>query len=180
MGRGRGAAARALVEQWLDWNQCRLSPVVIDIVLNTVFMGENGDQAAAQRGREALPELAGVLEATVAAMADLGAAPDTVYACVGPAIAQASYEVGPEFPAPFLEQDPDNTALFRPGARAGHALFDLAGYAARRLGALGLAGVAVLDHDTYRDAGRFFSYRRGVHRDEPAYGRGLSAIALAP
>ena len=56
-------AARALVEQWLDWNQCRLSPVVIDIVLNTVFMGENGDQAAAQRGREALPELASVLEA---------------------------------------------------------------------------------------------------------------------
>ena len=37
--------------------------MVIDIVLNTVFMGENGDQAAAQRGREALPELASVLEA---------------------------------------------------------------------------------------------------------------------
>ena len=124
--------------------------------------------------------LAGVLEATVAAMADLGAAPDSIHACVGPAIARESYEVGPEFPAPFLDQDPDNAALFRPGARAGHALFDLAGYAARRLGRLGLAGVTVLDHDTYRDSERFFSYRRGVHRDEPAYGRGLSAIALAP
>jgi glutathione S-transferase len=56
-------AARASVEQWLDWNQCRLSPVVIDIVLNTVFMGDGGDQHAAERGRRALPELAQILEA---------------------------------------------------------------------------------------------------------------------
>lgn len=60
-------AARALVEQWLDWNQCRLSPVVIDIVLNTVFMGEHGDKNAAQRGQDALPELAQILESGLAA-----------------------------------------------------------------------------------------------------------------
>jgi glutathione S-transferase len=31
---------RARVDQWLDWNQCRLSPAVIDIVFNTLFAGE--------------------------------------------------------------------------------------------------------------------------------------------
>ena len=53
----RGPQARAQVDQWLDWNQCRLGSVVVDIVLNSVFMGERGDQAAIARGRERLPEL---------------------------------------------------------------------------------------------------------------------------
>ncbi|HET9861931.1 MAG TPA: glutathione S-transferase family protein [Steroidobacteraceae bacterium] len=54
---------RAKVEQWLDWNQCRLSPTVVDIVLNSVFLGSAGDQAAIARGRSRLPELWSILEA---------------------------------------------------------------------------------------------------------------------
>jgi glutathione S-transferase len=56
-------AQRATVEQWLDWNQCRLSPAVVDIVLNTVFLGERGDAAAIERGRTRWMELEPVLEA---------------------------------------------------------------------------------------------------------------------
>lgn len=54
---------RARIDQWLDWNQCRLSPTVIDIVLNKVFMGDAGDVQAIKRGTEILPELAAILEA---------------------------------------------------------------------------------------------------------------------
>lgn len=53
---------RAAVEQWLDWNQCRLSPAVVDIVLNSVFLGERGDAAAVERGRNKLRELEPILE----------------------------------------------------------------------------------------------------------------------
>lgn len=53
---------RAAVEQWLDWNQCRLSPAVVDIVLNSVFLGERGDKAAIERGRSRLPELEQIIE----------------------------------------------------------------------------------------------------------------------
>lgn len=52
---------RALVDQWLDWNQCRLSPIVVDIVLNQVFLKEAGDSEAIRRGKEALPELIDIL-----------------------------------------------------------------------------------------------------------------------
>lgn len=37
----------AKVEQWLDWTQCQLFPLVRLIVLNRVFMGKNGDLNAA-------------------------------------------------------------------------------------------------------------------------------------
>ncbi|HKO91456.1 MAG TPA: glutathione S-transferase family protein [Polyangiaceae bacterium] len=55
-------ARLAVVEQWLDWNQSRLSPAVIDIVMNSVFLGERGDKTAIARGRNKLQELEPILE----------------------------------------------------------------------------------------------------------------------
>jgi len=122
--------------------------------------------------------LAGVAEATVAAMAELGAAPSRIYAVIGPCIAQRSYEVGPDFPKPFLEQSPSNADFFAPSTREGHWMFDLLGYLGRRLGALDLKFVSGVPYDTCREEDRFFSYRRATLRGEPDYGRHLSAIAL--
>ncbi len=58
---------RARVEQWLDWNQCRLSPAVIDIVRNKLFRGDKGDKEAIVRGEANLRELAPILDAGLAA-----------------------------------------------------------------------------------------------------------------
>ncbi|WP_366552937.1 peptidoglycan editing factor PgeF [Aquibaculum sediminis] len=119
----------------------------------------------------------GVLEATVDAMEALGARRDAIIAGIGPCIAQRSYEVGPDFPAPFLAQGEENRDLFRPGA--GDRLhFDLKDYVARRLHRAGLRQVQPLPCDTCSEEERFFSYRRACLRGEPDYGRQLSAIAL--
>ena len=123
--------------------------------------------------------LAGVAEATVAAMIALGARGDQIHAAIGPCIGPASYEVGPEFPGPFLAQDHSNTMFFVPAARAGHLMFDLGGYLKTRLGMLNLAAVHRLTHDTCGDPDHFFSYRRAVIHGEDDYGRVLSVIALA-
>ena len=121
----------------------------------------------------------GVLEATVTAMTNLGAAPKRIAATIGPCIAQPSYEVGPEFPAPFLAEDAANAAFFVAAARTGHFLFDLPGYVARRLARLGLTRVMRTGGDTAAEPDRFFSYRRSCLKKEPDYGREISAIALA-
>ena len=121
----------------------------------------------------------GVLEATVAAMGALGAEPSRLVAAIGPCIAQASYEVGPEFPAPFLAQDATNLAFFVPARREGFFLFDLPGYIARRLKRLGLGRVEQTGGDTAGEPDRFFSYRRSCLLKEPDFGRGISAISLA-
>ncbi|MBT9548740.1 MAG: glutathione S-transferase family protein [Candidatus Sericytochromatia bacterium] len=52
---------RAQVDQWLDWNQCRLATPVVQIVMNQVFLGEKGDLAAIEKGLQALPELWAIL-----------------------------------------------------------------------------------------------------------------------
>ncbi len=121
--------------------------------------------------------LAGVLDVTVRAMAALGAEPARIRAGFGPAIAHASYEVGPEFPAPFLAQDPAHERFFAAAAN-GKFRFDLPGYVLARLAALHLAAVETTGGDTAAEAQRFFSYRRSRLQGEPDYGRLLSAIAL--
>ena len=124
--------------------------------------------------------LTGITDATLAAMENLGAERRRIVAGIGPAICQRSYEVGPEFPGPFLEQDLANKCFFCPSSRAGHFRFDLKGYVARRLAQAGAGQVQCLPSDTCAEEERFFSYRRSCLRGEADYGRGLSAIALQP
>ena len=124
--------------------------------------------------------LNGVLEAAVEAMLGLGARASETRAAIGPSIGAASYEVGPEFPAPFLARSVQDEDLFAPANRDGHFFFDIVGYVARRLGNLGLAAVDATGGDTCAEAGRFFSYRRSVHRGEADYGRNISIVALGP
>jgi hypothetical protein len=118
-----------------------------------------------------------VVEAAIAAMERLGARRERVAAAIGPCIGPASYEVGPEFPVPFLAQDEANGAFFRAAQRAGHFMFDLPGYLLRRIAATGVS-VSATGHDTLAGTDDFFSYRRNTLDGVRDYGRGLSAIAL--
>jgi polyphenol oxidase len=120
----------------------------------------------------------GVTDATVIAMEKLGARRDNIIAAVGPTISQAAYEVGPEFPKPFLDQSSAHGAFFVPSVKAGHFMFDLPGYLRERMKGLGLKAVHDLALCTYSDEARFYSYRRATHRSEADYGRLISAIAL--
>jgi len=120
----------------------------------------------------------GVLEATVDRMVELGAKRERIVAAIGPCIAQRSYEVGPEFPAPFLEESAENRDFFAPARKEGHFLFDLGGYVAQRLALYGVEMVQRCPNDTVAEEDRFFSYRRACLRGEKDYGRGLSAIVL--
>lgn len=121
--------------------------------------------------------IGGVVEATVAAMQELGAARTRIIAAIGPCIAQASYEVGAEFRARFVAEDATHERFFADGARPDHYQFDLPGFVRSRLEGAGIAAVETVARDTYANE-TLFSYRRTTHRGEPDYGRNLSVIAL--
>ncbi|KIC50379.1 peptidoglycan editing factor PgeF [Tateyamaria sp. ANG-S1] len=120
---------------------------------------------------------AGVLEATIDAMVDLGADRGSIHAVIGPTISQRAYEVGPEFFEIFLGEDPENTRFFA-GGDGDRMHFDLPGYGLMRLRAAGIASAEWTRHCTYFDPDRFYSYRRSVHQKDPDYGRLMSAIVL--
>ena len=122
--------------------------------------------------------LAGVVEATVAAMETLGARRSDIVAALGPCIGPLSYEVGPEFVAAFAKAGEDVARYFAPGAKSGRSMFDLNAYIAQRAERAGIGAFEDLKLDTYADEERFFSYRRMTHRREEDYGRLLSAIVL--
>ena len=121
--------------------------------------------------------IGGVTDSTIAAMEALGARREHIAAAVGPCIARTSYEIDEAFRTRFAEHDPANDRFFTSG-RAGHHQFDLEAYVVHRLAAAGLRTVEALGEDTYSQPGRFYSFRRATHAQEPDYGRQISLISL--
>lgn len=121
--------------------------------------------------------LAGVTDATIAAMESLGASRASIAVAIGPCIARASYEVDNDFAQRFTADDPANERFFAAG-RPGHAMFDIAAYVAARVAAAGVKRIAIGGQDTYALPQDYFSYRRACHKNENSYGRQLSVIGL--
>ena len=122
--------------------------------------------------------LGGVIEATIVAMEREGARRAEIHIALGPTIGAGSYEVGPEFVERFVASDAAFRRFFAPSAKTGHAMFDLPGFIHAQAARLDIASFEAIGIDTYASEDRCFSYRRSVHRNEPDYGRLVSAIAL--
>ena len=97
-----------------------------------------GATHAGWRGAEA-----GIAQKTVEAMESLGAERSAILVALGPCIAQASYEVGPEFPTAFVEKDPNNGDLFVPSIKENHWMFDLKEFIRRDLERLKLGSIEI-------------------------------------
>lgn len=130
---------------------CVLAVLTADC-LPLLFCDEDGAIAVAHAGWRGLA--AGVIEAT---LLQLGA-PSRILAWIGPAIGAASYEVGAEVRAAFVDADAGAAAAFAT-TRPGHWRCDLEALARRRLAAAGVARVSGGGFDTFTDP-RFHSHRR--------------------
>ena len=82
-----------------------------------------------------------------------------ILAYLGPAIGPRAFEVGPEVRDAFIALDDAATDAFALHAK-GKYLADLYLLARQRLGLVGVTQVYGGGDCTYRDADRFFSYRR--------------------
>ncbi len=121
--------------------------------------------------------VAGIMEATIAAMVALGARPGRMRAAIGPCIAQASYEVAADMTG-ALAADPAAAAFLAAGRRAGHWQFDLSGFCAARLARAGVEDVERIAADTAAEPDRFFSHRRRTLAGGGPIGHQISVIRL--
>jgi YfiH family protein len=130
--------------------------------LSVLLCSSSGDVvAAAHAGWRGL--LAGVLEATVAAMRTKES---ELLAWLGPAIGPTAFEVGPEVRSGFLAAAaPQQTAAINNcfashSLRPDHYFADLYTLARIRLGVLGVTRVFGGEFCTYSEPEHFYSYRR--------------------
>jgi hypothetical protein len=122
--------------------------------------------------------VAGIIEATIAAMVQLGARTDRIVAAVGPCIAQNSYEVATDLRDAVVRRAPEDAQFFTDGVHEARWQFDLPGYCAARLRAAHVARVAVTGVDTLAEEDRFFSHRRRTLVGGGPIGHQISVIAV--
>jgi len=123
--------------------------------------------------------VAGVTDATVEAMMEMGADPSSMVAAVGPCIAQPSFEVGPDLVDAVLDATPWAEHLFVPGS-GDRQHFDLKRYVLGRLARMGVAHAEALADDTLAEQDDWFSYRGANAAGQKECGRNLSGIVLLP
>ncbi|MEM9937851.1 MAG: peptidoglycan editing factor PgeF [Pseudomonadota bacterium] len=152
---------------------CILTADCVPILFADAQAGVIGAAHAGWKGA-----LAGVVEATLQAMEALGSDRSHISAAIGPAIQQASYEVGPEFRDTWVGLHEWTDRLFVAG-EGDKSHFDLTGYVRHVLQSEGVGAIDDLGHDTCAMERDYFSNRRRNHRGEPDYGRNGSVIVLA-
>lgn len=125
--------------------------------LPVFFCNQSGSQVAvAHAGWRGLAS--GVLEAT---LAKFKVVLTEIIVWLGPAIGPEYFEVGSEVRELFIRHLPQTAQAFIPNKeRSGHWFADLYQLARLRLEALGVRQISGGDYCTYRDAKRFYSYRR--------------------
>lgn len=122
--------------------------------------------------------VAGILEATLAAMEALGAEVTRIAAAIGPCIGQASYEVAADLRDAVLTRDAADDRFFSDGVHPRRWQFDLGGYCAARLDAAGVGCVEVLGIDTLACEQDYFSHRRRTLLGGGPIGHQISVITM--
>jgi YfiH family protein len=171
---GFGAKADAMVT---DRRDLALGIVTADCA--PVLLADSGGRIVGAAHAGWRGAVAGVLEATVAAMTALGARTGRITAAIGPCIAGVSYEVGPDLRDAVLDRSADDQVFFTPGQRGDRWQFDLPGYCAARLRSAGVGRVIVTGLDTFALDERFFSHRRRTLAKAGPIGHQISVIRPA-
>ncbi len=99
-----------------------------------------------------------------------------IFASIGPCIGKISYEVDISFYESFISRSKKNTIYFSKKNNK-KKLFNLRKYVNDKLVKLNVK-VDHVNHDTFKEKGNFFSYRRSQKLHEKDYGRCISAISL--
>ena len=119
--------------------------------------------------------LSGIIENTVKKFKKFSSK-NKIFASVGPCIGLKSYEVDLNFYKRFITKSKNNTTYFLKKNKF-KKLFNLRKYVNDKLVRLNVK-VDHVNHDTFKERSRFFSYRRSQTLGDNDYGRSISVISL--
>ncbi|ABM44894.1 hypothetical protein X471_00071 [Bartonella bacilliformis str. Heidi Mejia] len=121
--------------------------------------------------------LNGILEKTISVMEKQGAKRQSITAVLGPCIGPHHYEITGEFYDQFMNYQNQFQKYFLKTDKENHFSFNLWAFIMDKLQQEGI-NASCLHLCTYQNEQNFFSYRRATHRNEPDYGRQISALML--
>ena len=117
----------------------------------------------------------GIIENTIKKFKKLNTN-NKIFASVGPCIGKKSYEVDINFYKKFISKSKKNTIYFVKKNK-NKKLFNLRKYVNDKLIKLNVR-VDHVNHDTFKEKNKFFSYRKSQKLGENDYGRCISVISM--
>ena len=117
----------------------------------------------------------GVIKNTIKKLEELGGNPEKLIVCIGPCIAQKSYEVKEDFYSMFTKDTKENESFFLKNERKTFN-FDLRGFVNKKFRDCGVSQIDNISIDTFASKNEYFSHRRAKKLGENDYGRCISVI----
>ncbi len=117
----------------------------------------------------------GIIENTLKKLEEVGGNIKKLTACIGPCIAQESYEVKEDFYLKFVKESPRNDSFFQKNDKKTFN-FDLRGFVNKKFRDYGVSQIENICIDTFASKNEYFSHRRAKKLGENDYGRCISVI----
>ena len=117
----------------------------------------------------------GVIDNTLNKIIEMGGNTKKLDVCIGPCIAQESYEVKNDFYSKFNEESVENDSFFLKKENDSFN-FDLRGFVIKKFNSYGVYKIGNINIDSFANKKEYFSHRRAKKLGENDYGRCISVI----
>ena len=117
----------------------------------------------------------GIVENTIEKLKEMDGNAEKLIACIGPCIAQKSYEVKEDFYSVFTKKSRKNDKFFLKNDKKTFN-FDLRGFVNKKLKDCGVSQIENIPLDSFAKKNEYFSHRRAKKLGENDYGRCISVI----
>ena len=119
--------------------------------------------------------VSGVIDNTLNKIIEMGGNTKKLDVCIGPCIAQESYEVKNDFYSKFNKESVENDSFFLKKKNDSFN-FDLRGFVIKKFNSYGVYKIGNINIDSFANKKEYFSHRRAKKLGENDYGRCISVI----
>ena len=156
-------------------NNCELALCVLTADCAPILVYENDKKIIGCIHAGWKGAVSGVIDNTLNKIIEMGGNTKKLEVCIGPCIAQESYEVKNDFYSKFNEESVENDSFFLKKENDSFN-FDLRGFVIKKFNSYGVYKIGNINIDSFANKKEYFSHRRAKKLGENDYGRCISVI----
>ena len=156
-------------------NNCELALCVLTADCAPILVYENDKKIIGCIHAGWKGAVSGVIDNTLNKIIEMGGNTKKLDVCIGPCIAQESYEVKNDFYSKFNEESVENDSFFLKKENDSFN-FDLRGFVIKKFNSYGVYKIGNINIDSFANKKEYFSHRRAKKLGENDYGRCISVI----